>query len=348
MQALFNSARRAGAIAGCTAWLCVASAAGAGMPRPEDPAGAPLFGNPDRTAGRGVVVIDVPGLLGRQKSAPATRAAPALNADTPGVEMLIDPILLMSVVGYGGLGDDGAGRGVSPGPDGERLTDAVAQAAGAGSIPMLVGGTRSMLYHGVKGVARVHGAGGFGLIHLSTHPDAGRFDVHTISDEQALFRVVGEKLVNGGSAVQVGLRGIGLDGETARWLQDQGVRYHTMADIRRRGYEQVLSRALGEVARGPDRLFISVDLNVIGRAEPLDASAGLPVRRVVSAVRELCATKDVVGVEITDMAPQLGSSERSARYAGTVLDACVAGITERTGRQVTGRSMLPGGGRLPG
>lgn len=297
-------------------------------------AGAPVAIYPeDLIAGAvDVAIIGVPNDMssGRRNAEHGPRVMRALNTiATPDVNSLVDPMQVLSVVDYGDFSVDNMSteRTVA------HVTEMVAQTADTGAVPMLVGGDTSMLYPGVKGVAQVHGQGGFGLVHLSAHPDANRYAVHTISDEQALFLLLAEGIVEGDHTVQLGLRGPAVDADTLQWLQDEGVRYHTMAEISRRGYEAVLETVLDEVADGPERLFVSIDVSVIEPTEMVAAgriaSNGLRVQEVTATIRHLCAAKEIVGFEITDMAPMLDYSRLSAVNANAVLNACLVGMAVR-------------------
>jgi len=302
--------------------------------------GVPTFGGAkvaiwpeDLVAGNvDVAIIGVPNNMGsgRRDARHSPGEMRALNTiATPDVQSLVEPLEALSVVDYGDFGIDrmSTERTVN------HVTDMVAETAGTGAIPMLVGGDTSMLYPGVKGVARTHGTGSFGLLHFSAHPDAERFGDHTISDRRAIFLLLEEGIVEGSETIQVGLRGPAVDAETLQWLRDKGVRYHTMAEIRQRGFEKVLKRVLREVDKGPDAFFVSIDVSVIDPAEMVAAgriaSNGLRIEEVTRAIRHVCAAKDIVGFEITDMAPMLDISRLSIIHSNAVLNACLVGIAVR-------------------
>ncbi len=280
-----------------------------------------------------VAIIGVPNDMGsgRRNAEYGPRVMRALNTiGTPDVASLVDPMQELRVVDYGDFRIDNLST--------ERTIDhvaaMVAETAGTGAVPMLVGGDTSMLYPGVKGVADVQGHGDFGLVHFSAHPDTDRHAVHTISDTQAVFRLLNEGIVEGEETIQIGLRGPAVDADTLTWLREQGVRYHTMAEIQRRGYEEVLESVLDEADDGPDKLFVSIDVSVIEPTEMVSAgriaSNGLRVQQVTAAIRHLCAAREIVGFEITDMAPMLDYSRLSAVNANAVLNACLVGIAVRS------------------
>jgi agmatinase len=279
-----------------------------------------------------VAIIGVPSNMssGRRDASAGPNAMRAMNTiATPDIQSLLKPLDVLSVVDYGNFSVDNMSTELTI----NHVADMVSETAGTGTIPMLVGGDTSMLYPGVKGVAEANGAGTFGLLHFSAHPDVERSSDHTISDRQALFLLLDQGIVEGSETIQVGLRGPGVDAETLRWLRSKEVRYHTMAEIQQRGYENVLKRILREVDKGPDAFFVSVDVSVIDPAEMVAAgratSNGLRIEEVSRAIRHVCASKDIVGFEITDLAPVLDVSTLSVRNSNAVLNACLVGIAVR-------------------
>ena len=302
--------------------------------------GVPTFGGADvaiwpedLVAGNvDVAIIGVPSDAGsgRRDAGNGPNEMRGLNTIAlPDVQSLVKPFETLSVVDYGDFSMDRFSVERSIG----HVAAMVAETADTGAIPMLVGGDTSMLYPGVSGVARVHGNGNFGLLHFSAHADAERYDDHTISDRQAVFLLLNEGIVEGGETVQVGLRGPSVDADTLQWLRDNNVRYHTMAEFRQRGSEAVMQRVLQEVERGPDAFFVAIDVSVIDPVEMIAAGRathdGLGLEDVNRTLRHVCATREIVGFEITDMAPMLDWSRLSVMHANAVLNACLVGIALR-------------------
>ena len=302
--------------------------------------GVPTFGGAnvavwpeDLVAGNvDVAIVGIPNNMssGRRDSAQGPGEMRALNTiATPDVQSLVNPLESLAVVDYGNFSIDplSTERTIA------HVTGMVAETAGTGAIPMLVGGDTSMLYPGVKGVAETHGMGSFGLLHFSAHPDAERADDHTVSDRQAMFLLIDQGIVSGDETIQVGLRGPAMDADTLQWLRDQDVRYHTMAEIQQRGFGNVLKRVRREVDRGPDSFFVSIDVSAIDPAEMAGAGRttfnGLSIDEVTQSIRYVCAAKDIVGFEITDLAPMMDLNGTSVMHANAVLNACLIGIAVR-------------------
>lgn len=296
-------------------------------------AGAPVAIYPeDLVAGKvDVAIVGVPSNMssGRRDASNGPNALRALETlSLPDPQSLVDPMSALSVVDYG----DFAVEQMMLEYTVAHVTEMVAETAGTGAIPMLVGGDTSMLYPGVKGVARVADAP-IGLLHFSAHPDAQRHDDHTISDDQAVQALIDEGIVAGEHTVLFGLNGAAADRATLTWLRGQDVRYHTLVAIRDQGFERSLRSALREVARGPDHFFVSVDVSVLRPADMPAAGRivpdGLDASEVTRAVRQVCASKEIVGFEVTDLAPALDPSRVSALNAGALLNACLNGVAVR-------------------
>lgn len=279
-----------------------------------------------------VAIIGVPNDMGsgRRNAEAGPRVMRALNTIAmPDIYALIEPKDILSIVDYGDFRIDNMATETSV-PNVTRKTRAT---AATGAVPMLVGGDTSMLYPGVKGVAQHHGYGTIGLVHFSAHPDVNQHSAHSVSDDQALFLLLREGIINGSDMVTLGLRGPAVTVDNLQWLREQHVRYHTMAEIRDSGYDAVLKRVLDEADHAPDKLFVSIDVSVIEPSQMVAAgriaSHGLTMQEVSRAIRHLCTSKEIVGFEITDMAPMLDYSRLSAVNANAVLNACLVGIAVR-------------------
>jgi arginase family enzyme len=274
--------------------------------------GVPTFGGAkvaiwpeDLVAGNvDVAIMGVPHNMssGRRDASAGPDAMRGLNTIAmPDVQSLLQPLEVLSVVDYGNIHTDWLS-------------------------------TERSIGHVANMVAE-RGAGSFGLLHFSAHPDVENRGDHTISDRQALFRLLEHDIVNGSDTVQVGLRGPDVSVETLQRLRDSNVSYHTMAEIQQRGYAEVMKRVLREVDKGPDAFFVSIDVSVIDPAELIAAGRvsanGLSVEEVTRAIRHVCAAKDIVGFEITDLAPMLDYSELSVTNANALLNACLVGVAVR-------------------
>ena len=114
-------------------------------------------------------------------------------------------------------------------------------------FPIVIGGDHSLMYADVAGLADVYGKGNVGVIHFDAHYDASkRLFGHLISHGQPVYRLIEEGHVPGKNFIQVGLRGYYPDADSFEWMREQGFRYHTMAEVEKRGWGPVMEDIIKE------------------------------------------------------------------------------------------------------
>lgn len=235
----------------------------------------------------------------------------------------------LTIVDYGDIGIDSLSLERSV----RHIREMVREVAETGAIPMIVGGDHALMYPDVAGIVDVYGAGNVGVVHFDAHYDAGRNYDHLLSHGQPVARLVEEGLVPGENFIQVGLRGMWPGKSGFEWMRENGLRYHTMAEIEEKGWELVMQRAIEEAREGPRYLYISFDVDVLdpaympgtGTPEP----AGLTTREAFPLVRRLCAETNVVGFELVEVNPLVDPGYTTAQNATRILRECLNGIAMR-------------------
>jgi agmatinase len=248
-----------------------------------------------------------------------------------GIDMytMVDPTKVLNVVDYGDIAVDN----MSTERTVHHVRERVAEIARTGALPFIVGGDHSLEYPDIAGLADVHGKGSFGVVHFDSHFDAGREQPHFITHGSPVYRVVKEGHVPARNFIQVGLRGPWPGPEGFEWMRNNGMRYHAMPEIEKRGWEETMKRALAEAREGGRKLYISFDVDVLdpaflpGTGTPVPG--GLTMREAIPIVRRLCAENDLVGFEIVELDPLLDSSYRSALNGNFILHACLTGVAMR-------------------
>lgn len=210
----------------------------------------------------------------------------------------------------------------------------VAEIAGTGAIPIIIGGDHSLEYPDVAGVADVYGKENVGVIHFDAHFDgAGSRGGHLISHAQPIRRLLDDGHVLGKNYIQVGLRGYWPGEEGFEWMRENDMRYHTMAEIERHGWDAVMERVLDEANDGPEYLYVSFDIDVLdpaympGTGTPV--SNGLTPREVFPLVRNLCSENNLVGFELVELNPLIDPGYTTVLNSGMLVQECLTGIAMR-------------------
>ena len=208
----------------------------------------------------------------------------------------------------------------------------VKRSDGSRVIPFIVGGDHSLAYPDVAGVTDVYGKGNVSVIHFDAHYDATMWFGHLASHGSWVKQLIYEGHIPGKNWIQVGLRGYYPDKESFEWMREQGMRYHPMAEVERRGWDAVLEDVIKE-AREAEYIFISWDVDVMdpafvpgtGTPEP----GGLLPREAFTIMRRLCAESNVIGVDILELAPERDKTYLSTMNVNRVMRECLTGVAMR-------------------
>ncbi len=250
----------------------------------------------------------------------AIRAASYLRRNIHHLGLGIQPMKVLRVFDY----DDAH---VIPG-DLERTNEAirskVGEVAQTGAVPIVLGGDHSITFPSASAVADTLGHGRLGVVHFDAHADTGddAWGV-LLSHGTPMRRLIESGAVPGRAFVQVGLRGYWPPPDLFDWMREQGMRWHTMHDIQRRGFDAVLTEAIEQALDGPERIYLSVDIDVLdpayapgtGTPEP----GGLTARELLGAVREVALRTELAGVDIVEVSPPYDPAGITAEVAHRVV-----------------------------
>ena len=196
--------------------------------------------------------------------------------------------------------------------------------ASRGIVPVILGGDHSITWPAATAVADVHGYGNVGIVHFDAHADtADIIDGNLASHGTPMRRLIESGAVPGTHFVQVGLRGYWPPQDTFEWMLEQGMTWHTMQEIWERGFKEVMRDAVGEALAKAEKLYVSVDIDVLdpahapgtGTPEP----GGITSADLLRMVRQLCYDHDVAGVDVVEVAPAYDHAELTVNAAHRVV-----------------------------
>ena len=238
----------------------------------------------------------------------------------------IDASKVLTIVDYGDVAVDNESTERSM----RHVREVVREIAETGAVPMIVGGDHSLEYPNVAALADVYGKERVSVIHFDSHYDAWWGGPHLISHGYPVYRLINEGHVRGADFIQVGLRSSEPDETGFKWMREQGMRYHTMAEIEQRGWDAVLDRVVAEASEEGRKLHISFDIDVIDPAfTPATGTpvpGGINMREAISIVRRLCAEANVVGFDLLELHPALDPTYKTTLNSTHIIKACLTGL----------------------
>ena len=258
---------------------------------------------------------------------------PAIPSEYYALSLKSLPLADLSVVDVGDVG-------VIPGYIEDSLNaiaGAVQAIAAAGTVPIILGGDHTIAFPDMTGIARVRGAGSFGVVHFDAHADTGEdFWGYPHSHGTPMRRLIESGAVRGDRFVQVGLRGYWPDAKTFAWMEQQGIRSIFMHEVEEMGLNAAIDEAVRLAGSGTDGIFLSIDIDVVdpgsapgtGTPEP----GGMLPRELLRAVRRLALEQKIVGVEVVEVAPAYDHADVTSLLASrTVLEILAAmAVRKRT------------------
>ena len=191
----------------------------------------------------------------------------------------------------------------------EAVENKVTEALDADAIPIVLGGDHSITLPSATAVAKKYGYGNVGMVHFDAHADTreSSYGDVLVGHGSPMRRLIESGAIPGKNFVQVGLRGPWPPPVDQKWMKDQGMRWHLMAEIEKKGFDSVLEMAISEALDGPDKLYISVDVDVMdpafapgtGTPEP----GGISSLELLRAIREIVLSKGMVAMDVVEVAP---------------------------------------------
>ena len=233
---------------------------------------------------------------------------------------------VLNIVDYGDVAIDNDSTERSM----QHVREIVREIAAVGVIPMIVGGDHSLEYPNVAALADVYGKEKVSVIHFDSHYDAWWGGSHLISHGSPVYRLINEGHVRAADYIQVGLRSSGPGKSGFEWMREQGMRYHTMAEVEQRGWDAVLDRVVAEASEEGRKLHISFDIDVLDPAfTPATGTpvpGGINMREAITIVRRLCAESNVVSFDLVELHPALDPTYKTTLNSAYIIKACLTGL----------------------
>ncbi|WBQ12237.1 agmatinase family protein [Hyphomonadaceae bacterium BL14] len=210
------------------------------------------------------------------------------------------------------------------------VRDAAAALTARHELVILLGGNNAVTRPGVHALGDLSRTG---LITLDAHFDLRDTDCGLLNGNPV--RALLEDGLAGANITQIGLAPFANTRRMHDVAREAGIRVHTLADVRARGIEAVVSEALERLSARCDVIAADFDIDVIDRAQcpgaPGARPGGLPVQDFFTAARRIAVHPKVKLVDLTEFDPSLDVSSITALTAGRWVCEILAGLSVRPG-----------------
>jgi agmatinase len=210
----------------------------------------------------------------------------------------------------------------------------VAEVVNLGITPIVIGGDHTITWPSATAVAEKHGFGRVGMVHFDAHADtADTIDGNLASHGTPMRRLIESGAIPAKNFVQVGLRGYWPGAEVWQWMAEQGMKWHMMDEVHRRGLDAVVTDAIAEAMDGVDHLYVSVDIDALdpafapgtGTPEP----GGIASVDMLRAVRRLAREAPLVAFDVMEVAPAYDHADCTVNVAHRLIMEVLAGLAAK-------------------
>ena len=249
-------------------------------------------------------------------------------------ESMLDPLSVLNVVDYGDVP-------IEPFSLERSLNGAipvVREAAKAGVTLLISGGSHSVPLATVRGIVEANPDEPIALVHFDAHQDAAPYGIgHPAHYGTFIRTIVDDNLVKGKHVIQVGMRGPVNSLEGLRWQRKVGIRTYYMADIKKRGFDKVARDILADLARGPKKIYVSVDLDFYDSSVAVGTTApepgGVMPGDFFPLLRAMAIQQELVGLDLVEVNPMLDNRSQSTMLLAvrTMYEALVGMALKKQG-----------------
>jgi agmatinase len=221
------------------------------------------------------------------------------------------------------------------------LTEQVlAEVYDADCFPVLIGGDHATTIPGARAFARTL-SGQMGFIMFDTHLDtAPEIGGEELSHCCPAHRVLDLPNVDGRNVAIIGIHGAANPRLELDVAEQHGVTVFSIRDIDRLGIDEVARRALAVASAGTERVYLSVDIDVLDGAYACGTCGpeigGMTGRELVRAL-EIVGDGPLGALDIVEVAPMFDPSGNTARIGARVAMDVLARRALRLRGQTTGR-----------
>lgn len=132
---------------------------------------------------------------------------------------------------------------------------------------------------------------------------------------------------------QIGLHGFSNSAPYVAWAHEQGIGMHSMRDVRQRGIDAVLADALSQASQAPGGIYVTVDMDVLDRAQapgcPASSPGGMDLWQMQDALFTLGQRADVVGIDFVEVDPTRDVNDITVKATCLALLTFLAGRAQR-------------------
>jgi formiminoglutamase len=186
---------------------------------------------------------------------------------------------------------------------------------------IVLGGDHSISYPSIHAFQQAYGT--IGVIQFDAHHDLRNLQDGGPTNGTPFRSLLEKGALQGKHLIQIGIRNFMNGKSYTEFGQQQGVTIYTMKDVREQGVKELVSRSVEQLATTCDRIYVSVDMDVLDQAFapgcPAIGPGGMDSESLIEAIELVAQHEKVKGMDIVEIDPTVDVRDMTSRMAAYLI-----------------------------
>ncbi|MBH8598563.1 MULTISPECIES: agmatinase family protein [unclassified Thermoactinomyces] len=200
-------------------------------------------------------------------------------------------------------------------------------------LPVIMGGDHSITCPSVKAFAQFHSGKKIGLLQFDTHFDVRSLESGGPSNGTPIRGLIESSTIQGENIVQIGIHGFANAAVYRRYVDEQGIVFFTMREVRSRGLSAIMEEAVSRLKEKVDLIYVTVDIDVLDLSflpgSPGPSPGGMFSWEMFEAVHRLGKEEQVKALDLVCLDPFRDVAGVSVKTAMHTILSFLSGVCLR-------------------
>ncbi|MBU9711425.1 agmatinase family protein [Bacillus tamaricis] len=204
-------------------------------------------------------------------------------------------------------------------------------------LPISIGGDHSITAQVIRGLKETFPQQSIGIIQFDTHFDLRDPGVLGPANGTPIRLLINNGLIEGDNVYNIGLHGFFNTKDLKEYADLHHINYFTMQDVNKMGISTVVNKALDELSRKVDMIYVTCDMDVLDMAYapgvPAATPGGMSTRELFEAITITGKHHSVGAVDIVCLDPQKDLAHMTVKAGTHVFLNFLTGLALRKNRR---------------
>lgn len=199
----------------------------------------------------------------------------------------------------------------------DRVQSAAQEIFARGAIPFFIGGDNGLTGALIRGLAEARPDLRLGLVVIDSHYDVREYDDEdSLSSGTPYRRALETPICDGARTFILGTREFANSSYYDRWVREQGITTVPVDAFDIAPAHEIAQQVRFALEESSDAIFLSIDIDAVELPGSSAAAPGtLTSREMIAIVREIAASKLLIGCDLSELSPPWDVSGMTSKLA---------------------------------